>query len=253
MKGYRHAGLENRAGSAPERAAEPKSATRSYVGGLLFSRALATLIGIYLLVTIGLGWYWSQEPALFPVAQNAQVAAEKEGKQMVIGYTTVETLKTVAGTLLNKPGGYISNDRFPPGLWMDNTPSWEYGVLVQVRDLTRALRKDFARSQSQSAEDADLAKAEPRFNFDNKSWILPSSESEYQEGINSLSRYQARLSDPTEKRAVLCSRRQPEQLAGRCRHPSRFAVATPVGQRRPGQTQYRAENRSAGDRRSAAG
>lgn len=176
---------KNRAGSAPERAAEPKSATRSYVGGLLFSRALATVVGLYLLVTIALGWYWSQEPELFPVAQNAQVAAEKEGKQMVVGYTTVETLKTVAGTLLNKPGGYISNDRFPPGLWMDNTPSWEYGVLVQVRDLTRALRKDFARSQSQSAEDADLAKAEPRFNFDNKSWVLPSSESEYQEGINS--------------------------------------------------------------------
>jgi hypothetical protein len=135
------------------------------------------------------------------VQQNAQAAAEKEGQQMVVGYTTVETLKTVAGTLLNKPGGYISNDRFPPGLWMDNMPSWEYGVLVQVRDLTRALRKDFARSQSQSTEDADLAKAEPRFNFDNKSWMLPSSESEYQEGIKSLSRYQARLSDPNQKGA----------------------------------------------------
>jgi len=197
---------KNRAGSAPERAAEPKSATRSYLGGLLFSRALATLIAIYLLVTIALGWYWSQEPALFPVQQNAQMAAEKEGKQMVIGYTTVETLKTVAGTLLTKPGGYISNDRFPPGLWMDNTPSWEYGVLVQVRDLSRAMRKDFARSQSQSTEDADLAKAEPRFNFDNKSWVLPSSESEYQEGINSLSRYQARLSDPSQKSALFYAR-----------------------------------------------
>ena len=31
---------KNRAGSAPERAAEPKSDTRSYLGGLLFSRAL---------------------------------------------------------------------------------------------------------------------------------------------------------------------------------------------------------------------
>lgn len=245
---------KNRAGSAPERAAEPKSATRSYVGGLLFSRALATVVGLYLLVTIALGWYWSQEPELFPVAQNAQVAAEKEGKQMVVGYTTVETLKTVAGTLLNKPGGYISNDRFPPGLWMDNTPSWEYGVLVQVRDLTRALRKDFARSQSQSAEDADLAKAEPRFNFDNKSWVLPSSESEYQEGINSLSRYQSRLSDPNQKNALFYARaRQPQQLAGRCRHPSRFVVATPVGQCRSGQAQYCAEDRSSGGRRSAAG
>lgn len=124
---------------------------------------------------------------------------------MVVGYTTVETLKTVVGTLLDKPGGYISNDRFPPGIWLDNMPSWEYGVLVQVRDLTRALRK-FRRSQSQSAEDADLAKAEPRFNFDNKSWILPSSESEYLEGINSLSRYQARLSDPNQKTAQFYAR-----------------------------------------------
>ena len=100
----------------------------------------------------------------------------------------------------------MSNDRLPPGVLLDNIPSWEYGVLVQVRDLTRALRKDFARSQSQSAEDADLAKAEPRFNFDNKSWMLPSSESEYQEGINSLSRYQARLSDPSQKNALFYAR-----------------------------------------------
>ncbi|MDO2103096.1 DUF2333 family protein, partial [Escherichia coli] len=70
----------------------------------------------------------------------------------------------VVDTLLTKPGGYISNDIFPPGIWMDNMPSWEYGVLVQVRDISRALRKDFARSQSQSTEDADLARAEPRFN-----------------------------------------------------------------------------------------
>ena len=197
---------KNRAGSAPGPSPAPKSASRSYFRNLLMSRALMTLVVIYLLVTGGLGWYWSQEPALFPVQQNAQIAAEKDGKQMVLGFTTVETVKTVVGTLLNKPGGYISNDRFPPGLWMDNMPSWEYGVLVQVRDLTRALRKDFARSQSQSAEDADLAKAEPRFNFDNKSWVLPSSESEYQEGINSLNRYQARLSDPNQKGALFYAR-----------------------------------------------
>ncbi|AMB87307.1 hypothetical protein AWM79_19215 [Pseudomonas agarici] len=194
------------AGSAPDRAAEPESATRGYFGSLLLSRALATLLGLYLLVTILLGWYWSQEPALFPVQQNAQLAAEQEGRKMVVGFTTVATLKTVVGTLLSKPGGYLSNDRFPPGLWLDNIPSWEYGVLVQVRDLTRALRKDFARSQSQSAEDADLAKAEPRFNFDNKSWMLPSSESEYQEGIKSLTRYQARLSDPNQNNALFYAR-----------------------------------------------
>ncbi|MGV8918245.1 MAG: DUF2333 family protein [Pseudomonas sp.] len=199
---------KKRADGAQDRVDEPavKSRDRGYWGGVFFSRALGTLLGVYLLVAILVGWYWSHEPALFPVQQNAQAAAEREGKQMVIGYTTVETLKTVAATLIDKRGGYISNDRFPPGLWLDNISHWEYGVLVQVRDLSRALRKDFARSQSQSAEDPDLARAEPRFNFDNKSWVLPSSESEYREGINSLSRYQARLSDPNQKGALFYAR-----------------------------------------------
>ena len=192
--------------SARESVRETRAPSRGYFTSILFSRSIAVLVGIFVVVCLGLGWYWSQEPDLFPVQQNAQLAAEKNGKQMVPGFTTVETLKTVAGTLLNKPGGYLSNDRFPPGVFLDNIPSWEYGVLVQVRDLTRGLRKDFARSQSQSAEDADLAKAEPRFNFDNKSWMLPSSESEYQEGINSLSRYQARLSDPNQKNALFYAR-----------------------------------------------
>ncbi|MBC2680400.1 DUF2333 family protein [Pseudomonas baltica] len=198
---------KNRAGNGAARErADTSGGPRSHVKSLLLSKAVLGALAVYLVVTLLLGWYWSEEPELFPVQQNAQSAAQRDGRQMVVGYTTVETLKTVASTLLNKPGGYISNDRFPPGLWMDNMPSWEYGVLVQVRDLSRALRKDFARSQSQSAEDADLARAEPRFNFDNKSWVLPSSESEFQEGINLLTRYQNRLSDPSQTNALFYTR-----------------------------------------------
>ncbi len=49
--------------------------------------------------------YWSREPDLFPGAANAQLAAES-GQKMVPGFTTAKSLKTVAGTLPNKPGGY---------------------------------------------------------------------------------------------------------------------------------------------------
>lgn len=157
--------------------------------------ALVVMIGLYLLVTLIVGWYWSSEPDRFPVQQHVRQAADASQRQIVNGYTTVETLREVAKTLLDKPGGYLSNDVAPPGLWLDNMPSWEYGVLVQVRDLSRALRKDFARSQSQSTEDPDLSKAEPLFNFDNRSWALPASESEYRNGIRYLDRYLARLSD----------------------------------------------------------
>jgi len=169
---------------------------KSYFGGIWFSRAVISVIVIYLLATLVVGWYWSQEPDFFSVQEHTQQAAEKAQHPLVTGYTTVETLKNVATTLLDKPGGYLTNDYAPPGIWLDNMPSWEYGVLVQVRDLSRALRKDFARSQSQSTEDADLAKAEPRFNFDNKSWILPATEDEYRLGIKSLNSYLKRLSDP---------------------------------------------------------
>ncbi|MBD2838516.1 DUF2333 family protein [Pseudomonas sp. JM0905a] len=197
---------KKRMGYARERVDDSVDDVRSYLGGMWMSRALGSLLVVYLIACVVVGWYWSREPDLFPVQQNAQAAADRAGRQMVSGYTTVETLKTVAQTLLDKSGGYVSNDLAPPGLWLDNMPSWEYGVLVQVRDLSRALRKDFARSQSQSTEDPDLAKAEPRFNFDNKSWALPASESEYREGIRSLDRYLARLANPNQPNAQFYTR-----------------------------------------------
>jgi hypothetical protein len=180
--------------------------TRSYFAGSWLGRVLGGILGVALLVALVVGWYWSQEPDLFPVQHNTKLAAEKAQRQVVNGYTTVETLKQVIGTLLDKPGGYLSNDVTPPGLWLDNMPNWEYGVLVQVRDLSRALRKDFARSQSQSTEDPDLAKAEPRFNFDNNSWAFPPSEDEYRQGIKALDRYLARLSDPNQPGAQFYTR-----------------------------------------------
>ena len=177
---------------------------KSYFGGLW--RTVAVLLALYLIAALLVGWFWSQEPEFFPVQQNARSAAEQAQRTLVSGYTTVETLKTVASTLLDKNGGYLSNDIAPPGLWLDNMPSWEYGVLVQVRDMARALRKDFSRSQSQSTEDPDLAKAEPRFNFDNRSWALPASESEYRDAIRSLDRFQARLADPAQSNAQFYAR-----------------------------------------------
>ena len=112
----------------------------------------------------------------------------------------------VASTLLDKQGGYLSNDISPPGIWLDNIPNWEYGVLIQVRDLSKAMREAFSRSQSQSTEDADLVVAEPRFNFDNHSWILPSTESVYREGIEHLELYRHRLRDTGKQDAQFYAR-----------------------------------------------
>ena len=162
---------------------------------------LITAASLVLLFSL-VGWYWSQEPGIFSVTANAERLASANGRpvvngqQVVTGYTTTATLYTLASTLLNKPGGFLRNDIMPPGVFMDNMPNWELGVLIQVRDMARALRKDFSRSQTQSREDADLAIAEPQFNFDAKSWMLPSSEREYQRGIEKLKSYMERLANP---------------------------------------------------------
>lgn len=187
---------KKRSQDAREQSSPPSGGAKSYFSRFGLARSLLTVVAVYLLITLIIGWYWSQEPDSFSVQDHTQQAAEQANRPLVTGYTTVETLKQVATTLLDKPGGYLTNDVTPPGIWLDNMPSWEYGALVQVRDLSRALRKDFARSQSQSTEDPDLAKAEPRFNFDNNSWILPATEDEYRAAIQSLDNYLKRLSDP---------------------------------------------------------
>jgi hypothetical protein len=80
-------------------------------------------------------------------------------------------------------------------------PHWEFGALVQVRDFARVLRNDFARAQSQSKEDRDLAIADPRLHFKNDSWIFPTTEGQYRDGVDALKRYLARLEGSSESEA----------------------------------------------------
>ncbi len=150
-------------------------------------RPLALVVGLLALLLFLVSWYWSREPAVL------WVDFEQQGVPAVTGYATTDALLKVSGTLLDKPGGYLSNDIFIPGVYLDNIPNWEFGALVQVRDLARVLRNDYSRSQSQSTEDPDLARAEPLFNFDSKSWILPATEREYRKAIKLVESYQERL------------------------------------------------------------
>jgi hypothetical protein len=161
---------------------------------------------IYIFLTTILAFIWSDEPSQFEI--NELIVDYSKGKDRLIqnGSVVSLTLINVADILLHKPGGFISNDLTLPGIYLDNIPSWEFGVLVQVRDLSRAMRESFSRSQSQSSEDKDLAIAEPRFNFDNSSWIFPRSEDEYREGINFIKNYLNRLNQFDSSDATFFSR-----------------------------------------------
>jgi len=164
-----------------ERSAKSILVTRKW------TRIGAWVLGIFLLINFVLGFWFSREPDVFWVNRAA------DPQSAVVGFSTTDTLVRVANTLLDKPGGYLTNDKMLPNIFLDNIPSWEYGVLQQVRDLARVVRNDYSRSQSQSKEDEDVAAAEPRFFFDNDSWILPATESEYRDAIKGFVRYRDRL------------------------------------------------------------
>ena len=156
-----------------------------------------TLAGITILVLFILGAWWGMEPETFDVNEEAVKRMEATNStSMPIGFVYTNTLAHMAEVLMEKPGGYISNDVAPPGLFLDNIRSWEYGALVMLRDGTTALRNHFARDQSQSIEDKDLSQAEPYFYYEPNSWALPSTESEYDKGVKFLHNYMQRLQNP---------------------------------------------------------
>ncbi|MDD5273150.1 MAG: DUF2333 family protein [Methylovulum sp.] len=150
---------------------------------------------IVMVVLIILGAWWGSEPGQFNIMDEAEKRAKEthDTENMPVGYVYTNTLAHIAEVLLHKPGGYITNDVGPPGVFLDNVPSWEFGALVMLRDATSALRNHFSRDQSVSTEDPDLAIAEPYFYFENDSWALPSTEAEYEKGVEALHKYMTRL------------------------------------------------------------
>ncbi|MBB1271926.1 MULTISPECIES: DUF2333 family protein [Psychromonas] len=156
------------------------------------------LIIVFLLwiMSIWSGWM----PSTFDVKAKTQEAATASNSEIVPGYATTTTLIDVTSWLVDKRGGFLSNDVTPPGFFMDNMPAFEYGVLEQVRDLALVMRLDFSRSQSQSTGDKDLEIAQNKMNISHTNWVLPSAESEYKDAIKAFKRYRARLSatDQTE-------------------------------------------------------
>ena len=150
-------------------------------------------------------WY-NEEPEMFDPIERAQLHAEAHNHANVTGTATTSALLEVVNTMLEKRGGYISNDILPPWVFLDNVPNWEFGALTQVRDLARTMRNDFSRSQTQSSEDPDLSLADPLFHYSNDRWFPPDTEGRYRNAMKSLESYLTRLSDPNQPDAQFYAR-----------------------------------------------
>lgn len=158
-------------------------------------RGALVLILAYALFVLAMMWWWDTEPDHFDPIKATQARATARQQPVVVGSATTSALIDTIQVMLDKRGGYLSNDKLPPGLLMDNIPNWEFGVVTASRDLTRALRNEFSRSQTQSVEDKDLQEAEPLISSPNDRWLLPSSESQYRKAIERIDSYATRLAD----------------------------------------------------------
>ncbi|WP_440875004.1 DUF2333 family protein [Thalassotalea sp. PLHSN55] len=159
------------------------------------TKTFVSIISALIICFYLLGVFWSFEPDNIDLQTEVTQDASADNVAPVIGYTTTTALIRVAETLLEKPGGYLSNDALPPSVFLDNIPSWEFGALEMIRDLSLVMRQEFSRSQSQSKENIHLKSAHPKFNIDHASWAMPSAESEYKKAIKALYSYRQELTE----------------------------------------------------------
>lgn len=162
-----------------------------------FTKPLVIITTLLVLLLLATSWYWSREPGFMRLSFT---------EKPVVGVATTEMLIKSVDTLLDKPGGYLTNDVALPSVFLDNMPNWEFGVLQQIRDLAKAMRNDYSRSQTQSLADPDLEKAEPLFNNDSEKWMFPSAEGKYGEGRDSLQLYLDKLIDVSQQDAQFYAR-----------------------------------------------
>ncbi|NBC13378.1 MAG: DUF2333 family protein [Gammaproteobacteria bacterium] len=157
------------------------------------ARTLRWVLGALLallLLNLALMLYWGRQPPVFDVVERAQAElAAAGGSETPAGMATTAAIIGIGDTLLNKPGGFLHNDRLPPGAIMDNCPSWECGVVMALRDAVQSLRDDFTRAQTQSVENLDVKRADMKLAMDPKAWVLPAAEDAYAEGIAALRAY----------------------------------------------------------------
>jgi len=169
-------------------------------------KGIISSLAIFSLALWLISIYWGLMPATYDIKSKTTETAKINQHKIVAGYTTTSTLIDISSWLIEKPGGFLTNDITPPALFMDNMPAFEYGVLEQVRDLALVMRLDFSRSQSQSTGDKDLEIAQSKLNISHKNWALPSAESEYADAIAALKRYRVRLISTDETDAQFYTR-----------------------------------------------
>jgi hypothetical protein len=120
----------------------------------------------------------------FPAFFNVETGKAKPG--VVFN----QTLITITEQMADR---WLPNDKFYPTIFLDNPQNFQLGQLEAVRYTTRVMRDKLSRLRTTDKIDPDAENAFVFFSNDPKKWILPSAESKFRNGVDSLKRYGARL------------------------------------------------------------
>ncbi|MEX2606446.1 MAG: DUF2333 family protein [Kiritimatiellia bacterium] len=181
--------------SEPPEADEPRP--DSFLKSFFRKKAVRMTLRIgtgLLIIGTAISVYWNRIPRTFDVEEAARARTalyehRKPDQILPRGYRTTSVIIHLADQLFTKPGGYLSNDWNPMSKIPDNMRNWEYGYVTQLRIMVQGLRYELSRSGPNSQEHESLRLAESKFNFTHDSLVLPSTESQYQEGIRLLESY----------------------------------------------------------------
>jgi hypothetical protein len=174
------------------------------------SRLLKTLIVILLVillawpVTFGIVWglnqaYTAIDPTRFPfseskiqgILQKTKADAPEPEKGIALSRAMTARLEAELDSAL----GWSVNDLWvSPTRWLDNRGNRQKGAIFATRMLVTFYATHLAKYGQVDAENEFLKAArEKHFAFTEESWWLPSSESEYQNGLELIQKYDAAL------------------------------------------------------------
>ncbi|ARN70074.1 DUF2333 family protein (plasmid) [Vibrio parahaemolyticus] len=173
---------------------------KSYKSKLILSAIAASVIAV-----TGYVHVISNTPDIKQTKEILKIQQIKNSDQVVGDAFTATNIQLIE-TLLNKTGGFTSNDLLVKAKVFDNMPNWEEGVIGMVKDSVLTLEKEFSRSQSQDLKDKKLSEAFSSISYSPTSWWFPSSEDQYKKASNALGDYLSRISDPKDKNAQFYAR-----------------------------------------------
>jgi hypothetical protein len=111
------------------------------------------------------------------------ISSETHG---VLAMTTADMMEPLVSR-------WLPNDLLLPRAVVDDLPNFELGALDIARHNTRVLRDNLSRMRTTDQIDSDLDESFKLFANDELKWLIPSAESKFSAGIESLRKYNTRL------------------------------------------------------------